>query len=125
MVTCVSMVCAGHGYDNNQCAEFCITSHHFMVNGIEHVLNFTEAGKPWGCADKVSCMSPTLCSIRCSVVVRSPFSYELQMACKAAPLCLLLVNPFLIVYICACAADRHGILNYRILSSFAGITNID
>ena len=44
---------AGHGYDNNQCAEFCITSHHFTVNGKEHVLNFTEAGKPWGCADKV------------------------------------------------------------------------
>ena len=44
---------AGHGYDNNQCAEFCITSHHFIVNGVEHVLNFTEAGKPWGCADKV------------------------------------------------------------------------
>lgn len=46
---------AGHGYDNNQCAEFCITSHHFIVNGHEHMLNFTEAGKPWGCADKVGC----------------------------------------------------------------------
>ncbi|KAL0025366.1 hypothetical protein WJX79_001061 [Trebouxia sp. C0005] len=46
-------VITGHGYDNNQCAEFCITSHHFTVNGQEHVLNFTEAGKPWGCADKV------------------------------------------------------------------------
>lgn len=47
---------AGHGYDNNQCAEFCISSHHFTVNGHEHMLNFTEAGKPWGCADKVECM---------------------------------------------------------------------
>lgn len=46
-------VITGHGYDNNQCAEFCITSHHFIVNGKEYVLNFTEAGKPWGCADKV------------------------------------------------------------------------
>ncbi|KAL3136582.1 hypothetical protein ABBQ38_005828 [Trebouxia sp. C0009 RCD-2024] len=46
-------VVTGHGYDNNQCAEFCITSHHFLVNGKEHLLNFTEAGKPWGCADQV------------------------------------------------------------------------
>ena len=23
------------------------------MNGKEHVLNFTEAGKPWGCADQV------------------------------------------------------------------------
>ncbi|DBA77212.1 TPA: hypothetical protein ACH3X1_009783 [Trebouxia sp. C0004] len=46
-------VITGHGYDNNQCAEFCITSHHFTVNGHEHMLEFTEAGKPWGCADKV------------------------------------------------------------------------
>jgi len=46
---------AGHGYDNNQCAEFCITSHHFTVNGQEHMLNFAEAGKPWGCANKVGC----------------------------------------------------------------------
>ena len=52
---------AGHGYDNNQCAEFCITSHHFTVNGHEHMLKFTEAGKPWGCADKVWCMKMTLC----------------------------------------------------------------
>ena len=60
--TCSWMMCktvchggciAGHGYDNNQCAEFCVTSHHFLVNGQEHMLNFTEAGKPWGCADKV------------------------------------------------------------------------
>lgn len=46
-------VITGHGYDNHQCAEFCITSHHFIVNGHEHMLNFTEAGKPWGCANKV------------------------------------------------------------------------
>ncbi len=51
----------GHGYDNNQCAEFCITSHHFTVNGHEHMLKFTEAGKPWGCADKVWSMKMTLC----------------------------------------------------------------
>lgn len=61
---CVSVCCgvrhAGHGYDNNQCAEFCVTSHHFLVNGKEHMLNFTEAGKPWGCADKV-CMGSALC----------------------------------------------------------------
>jgi len=35
---------AGHGYDRNQCAEFCPSSHHFMVNGHEHTLNFSTAG---------------------------------------------------------------------------------
>jgi hypothetical protein len=37
---------AGHGYDlvNLQCAEFCVTSHHFQVNGIEHSVTYKEAG---------------------------------------------------------------------------------
>ena len=29
----LSAVISGHGSDNNQCAEFCPTSHHFSVNG--------------------------------------------------------------------------------------------
>lgn len=37
---------AGHGYDlvNAQCAEFCVTSHHFSVNGGEHSVEYKEAG---------------------------------------------------------------------------------
>lgn len=38
---------AGHGYDlvNLQCAEFCVTSHHFFVNGAEHSVEYKEAGE--------------------------------------------------------------------------------
>lgn len=46
-------VITGHGSDNNNCCEFCVTSHHFIVNGIPHVLTFSEAGTPMGCADEV------------------------------------------------------------------------
>ena len=45
---------AGHGYDQNQCAEFCSSGHHFTVNGREHVLTFSTAGTHWGCADRVA-----------------------------------------------------------------------
>lgn len=63
-------VITGHGSDNNGetschhqlqppslalligCGEFCPTSHHFVVNGDEYMVNFTEAGTPFGCADK-------------------------------------------------------------------------
>ena len=44
---------AGHGSDENQCAEFCVTSHCFRVNGVEHWVNFTQAGTPWGCTKTV------------------------------------------------------------------------
>lgn len=44
----------GHGSDEHNCAEFCPTSHHFIINGKEHYVNYTEAGTNWGCADKVS-----------------------------------------------------------------------
>eukprot|EP00884_Botryococcus_braunii_P002885 jgi/Botrbrau1/12598/Bobra.0169s0126.1 len=43
----------GHGSDEHNCAEFCPTSHHFVINGKEHFVNYTEAGTNWGCADKV------------------------------------------------------------------------
>eukprot|EP00730_Choanoeca_flexa_P007592 TRINITY_DN12354_c0_g2_i4.p1 TRINITY_DN12354_c0_g2~~TRINITY_DN12354_c0_g2_i4.p1 ORF type:complete len:626 (+),score=124.04 TRINITY_DN12354_c0_g2_i4:185-2062(+) len=45
-------VITGHGSDNNGCGEFCPTSHHFVINGDEYMVNFTEAGTPFGCADK-------------------------------------------------------------------------
>ncbi|GAU88643.1 hypothetical protein RvY_01302-2 [Ramazzottius varieornatus] len=44
----------GHGSDNNNCAEFCVTSHNFLLN--EANLNsriFTNAGTPQGCAHRV------------------------------------------------------------------------
>lgn len=48
-------VITGHGYDlvNLQCAEFCVTSHVFSVNGANHSVTYREAGTQWGCADKV------------------------------------------------------------------------
>ena len=44
---------AGHGSDNNNCAEFCPTAHMFAVNGAEHTLNFTVAGTGFGCTAQV------------------------------------------------------------------------
>ena len=44
---------AGHGSDEENCAEFCVTSHTFLVNGAEHTVTFREAGTEWGCADRV------------------------------------------------------------------------
>jgi hypothetical protein len=53
LVTHILPVRAGHGSDENGCAEFCPTSHHISVNGREHVLNFTTAGSEWGCTEQV------------------------------------------------------------------------
>ena len=44
---------AGHGSDNNNCAEFCPTAHMFAVNGAEHTLNFSVAGTDFGCTAQV------------------------------------------------------------------------
>ena len=44
---------AGHGSDSENCAEFCVTAHTFLVNGAEHTVTFREAGTEWGCADRV------------------------------------------------------------------------
>ncbi|OQV13123.1 hypothetical protein BV898_12663 [Hypsibius exemplaris] len=44
----------GHGSDNNNCAEFCVTAHNFLIN--EANLNsrvFTNAGTAQGCAHRV------------------------------------------------------------------------
>lgn len=47
-------VITGHGSDNNNCGEFCITSHHFVLNGqYEYVQTFSNAGTPLGCARRV------------------------------------------------------------------------
>ena len=34
----------GHGSDENGCGEFCVTSHHFSVNGHVNNITFSEAG---------------------------------------------------------------------------------
>lgn len=49
----VSLI-TGHGSDENNCAEFCPTSHHFVVNGKEHSIVHDEAGTLWSCADRVA-----------------------------------------------------------------------
>ena len=50
----VFAVITGHGSDNNGCGEFCVTSHHFVVNGKhQHVKTFSNAATPLGCADRV------------------------------------------------------------------------
>ena len=45
---------SGHGSDNNGCAEFCVTSHHFIVNGHSNVKVFKNAATAMGCANRVS-----------------------------------------------------------------------
>lgn len=47
-------VITGHGSDNNNCAEFCVTSHHFVVNKKQNYTRvFKNAGTAMGCADRV------------------------------------------------------------------------
>lgn len=47
-------VITGHGSDENQCGEFCITSHHFTVNSIyNNTLTFSMADSPLACTLKV------------------------------------------------------------------------
>ena len=42
-------VFTGHGSDNNNCAEFCVTTHAITVNGIVHSETFDNAGTDEGC----------------------------------------------------------------------------
>lgn len=43
-------VITAHGYDNNKCGEFCVTSHFFLFNNIfNNTLTFDSAGSPLGC----------------------------------------------------------------------------
>lgn len=47
-------VITAHGYDENFCGEFCVTSHHFLINRhINNTLIFDSAGSPLGCATRV------------------------------------------------------------------------
>ncbi|XP_072109517.1 uncharacterized protein [Mobula birostris] len=48
-------VITGHGSDENGCGEFCVTSHHFVINAVfNNSRTFDNAGTSLGCADKVS-----------------------------------------------------------------------
>nr|XP_033495970.1 uncharacterized protein si:dkey-256h2.1 isoform X1 [Epinephelus lanceolatus] len=43
-------VITAHGYDENKCGEFCVTSHHFLINDVfNNTLTFDSAGTPLGC----------------------------------------------------------------------------
>jgi hypothetical protein len=44
----------GHGSDEHNCAEFCITSHHFKINSREYSVASWTAGSEWGCAERVN-----------------------------------------------------------------------
>ena len=44
----------GHGSDNHGCAEFCVTSHHFIFNGHANVRVFKNAATATGCAQRVA-----------------------------------------------------------------------
>ncbi|XP_061677016.1 uncharacterized protein si:dkey-256h2.1 [Syngnathoides biaculeatus] len=48
-------VITGHGSDDNGCAEFCVTSHHFLVNAVHNnTRSFDSAGSALGCAEGVT-----------------------------------------------------------------------
>lgn len=47
-------VITAHGSDENFCGEFCVTSHHFLINrAVNNSLIFDTAGSPLGCAMRV------------------------------------------------------------------------
>ncbi|XP_037532446.1 uncharacterized protein si:dkey-256h2.1 [Nematolebias whitei] len=47
-------VITGHGSDENECAEFCVTSHHFLINGVyNNTQTFDSAGSALGCTTLV------------------------------------------------------------------------
>ncbi|KAK2809769.1 hypothetical protein Q5P01_000494 [Channa striata] len=44
-------VITGHGSDENGCGEFCVTSHHFLIDGVfNNTRTFDSAGTALGCA---------------------------------------------------------------------------
>ncbi|KAF7661228.1 hypothetical protein LDENG_00266700 [Lucifuga dentata] len=48
-------VITGHGSDENGCGEFCVTSHHFLLNAVfNNTQIFDSAGSALGCATRVS-----------------------------------------------------------------------
>uniref|UniRef100_A0A7N6BP32 Peptide-N-glycosidase F N-terminal domain-containing protein n=1 Tax=Anabas testudineus TaxID=64144 RepID=A0A7N6BP32_ANATE len=47
-------VITGHGSDENGCGEFCVTSHHFLINAVfNNTRVFDSAGTALGCAMRV------------------------------------------------------------------------
>jgi len=47
-------VLSGHGMSQpGNCAEFCNTDHHFLVNGTDNVRNFPGAGAMLGCMGQI------------------------------------------------------------------------
>lgn len=47
-------VITGHGSDENGCGEFCVTSHHFLINGVHrNTRTFDSAGSALGCTMRV------------------------------------------------------------------------
>ncbi|KAK9514300.1 hypothetical protein VZT92_027776 [Zoarces viviparus] len=47
-------VITAHGYDDNRCGEFCVTSHYFLINdAFNNTLTFDSAGTPLGCTLRV------------------------------------------------------------------------
>ncbi|KAG8009787.1 hypothetical protein GBF38_013819, partial [Nibea albiflora] len=47
-------VITGHGSDDNNCGEFCVTSHHFLLNSVfNNTLEFDLAGTALGCTTRV------------------------------------------------------------------------
>lgn len=50
----IASVITGHGMSQpGNCAEFCNTDHHFLVNGTDNVRSFPMAGNSFGCMDQV------------------------------------------------------------------------
>ena len=51
----LAYVISGHGQsDPGNCAEFCVTTHHFFVNGEENEIQLSDAGSAQGCMDQVN-----------------------------------------------------------------------
>lgn len=51
----LAVAATGHGgVQPGNCAEFCTTTHHFTVNGVEHVVRFDQPGDPEGCMRQVA-----------------------------------------------------------------------
>ena len=51
----LAYVISGHGMsDTGNCAEFCVTDHHFGVNGTDNLVSLSDAGIQYGCEDQVA-----------------------------------------------------------------------
>jgi hypothetical protein len=51
----LATVITGHGMSSpGNCAEFCNTDHHFLVNGLDNVQDFPGASSLYGCQDQIA-----------------------------------------------------------------------